>query len=985
MDLPSILLASLNPSTRSQAEATLTSLSSSQPQFLISLLQLVLQPSQQIQARQAAAVYFKNTVKRRWNAEVTEEQPIIIEDKLMLRSQLVPAMVSLSNPTDKLLRAQLADAVGVVAVVDFPEQWQGLISQLVAHLSPSDFSVNICVLETAHSIFSPWRSQMRSNELFATINFAVEQFQDAFFSLFSTTASLLLSSTDLPDLSLIAQAQSLLIQIYLDMTFHDIPPKFEDSIAQFWGAAGVDATDGAFLMFLRWDPPQLRGDDEDPTPTTPQLFKTTILELAEVFVFKYNELISARVPSFVRAVWELIGTSGPAVREDVMVAQAIKFLSVCAKSGLYSSLFKEQETVRGLVDRIVVPSMGLREHEVEQFEDDPLEYIRRDLSSNTEGGATRRHAASELVRALVSIGLDAEVTKIVQSYIEIALQQYGQNPAENWKSKDRAIYLLTAIASQASTSQHGVTSTNSLVDIIRFFSDNIYRDLSADMGAVHPILQVDAIRFLHTFRYQLTKEQLTSVLPLLIRHLASSSYVCYTYAAITIERILFIKSGRVMMFNHIDIQAFTTEVLNALFERIASHVTPEKVAENEYLMKCAMRVIITAKQGLLSGYADILSKLVGILGIISKNPSNPLFNQYTFESVSALLRYVALADAAAVTAFEAALFGPFTFILQQDIDQFIPYVFQILSQMLEVHSATLPDVYRSLLPLLLTPPVWQQKGNIPALTRLVSAFLRKDAVRIEAEGQLKTIIAIIQQRLLPSKINDQYGFELMKAVVETVKPTTLSGPYYTGMITAAFTRLQTSKTDKYAYALMVWFLGTMALPVEGLGPHFVVGEVEKVQAGIWGQLFGGVILPEIPKTRKSDAKAVVVGTTRLLTESSVMLMPQATELWQKTFVALEQLLSQSETVTKDVEDDDPDAALTAIDFEEQTAGYQAAFSKLAASAPARVDPVAYVQDPISFAKQELAKATSANPTVRSSLSTLPRTAWTGGLLSGHPF
>lgn len=153
MDLPAILLASLNPSTRSQAEATLTSLSSTEPQFLVSLLQLVLQPAQQIQARQAAAVYFKNTVKRRWNAEVrdggcgrrvlrtitgcrvtdslrgqvTEEQPIGDDEKILLRSQLVPAMVSLSNPTDKLLRAQLADAVGVVAAVDFPTQWQDLI------------------------------------------------------------------------------------------------------------------------------------------------------------------------------------------------------------------------------------------------------------------------------------------------------------------------------------------------------------------------------------------------------------------------------------------------------------------------------------------------------------------------------------------------------------------------------------------------------------------------------------------------------------------------------------------------------------------------------------------------------------------------------------------------------------------------------------------------------------------------------------------
>jgi hypothetical protein len=42
---------------------------------------------------------------------------------------------------------------------------------------------------------------------------------------------------------------------------------------------------------------------------------------------------------------------------------------------------------------------------------------------------------------------------------------------------------------------------------------------------------------------QLTKEQLLSVLPQLVRHLSSDNYVAYTHAAITIERVLFIKRG----------------------------------------------------------------------------------------------------------------------------------------------------------------------------------------------------------------------------------------------------------------------------------------------------------------------------------------------------------------------------------------------------------------------------------------------------------
>ncbi|KAG8908300.1 importin-alpha export receptor [Tulasnella sp. 403] len=954
MSLPELLLASLSPATRSQAEQTLTNLSTTQPQFLTSLLGLVLESSQPLQARQAAAVYFKNAIKRRWNAEDNEELPIDPAEKTLLRSRLVPAMISLSSPSDKLLRAQVADAVGLVAAVDFPERWPDLLKV-----------ASIVTTQPA-------------------------------------TANTLLSGSTASNLETVAQAQNLLTSIYLDLTFHDIPPMFEDSVAAFFGAQGPDPDDGFFLRFLRWDPPALKGDPEDPVPTEPMRIKATILELCEMFTLKYNELLEARVPAFVRAVWELIGASGESVREDVHVAQAIKFLSVTAKTGLYTPLFSEDATLQGLAERIIVPSMPLRglallsmpheqylivlpltEHEIDQFEDDPLEYIRRDLSISTEGGSTRRHAASELIRALVSIGLEAKITAIVQGYISLGLQNYAQNPSGNWKSKDTAIFLLTAIASQSFTTQHGVTSTNALVDIIKFFSENVAQDLSADLPSVHPILQVDAIRFLYTFRYQLTKEQLTSVLPLLIRHLASANYVCYTYAAITIERILFMKTGKTPTFNFTDIEPYANNILTALFARMEIGGTPEKVAENEYLMKCAMRVIITSKHTLTATYPAILGRLVEILGIISKNPSNPLFNQYTFESLSALLRFVSLADSSSITQFEAALFGPFTIILQQDIDQFIPYVFQILAQMLETHSATLPEPYRALLPLLLTPPVWAQKGNIPALVRLVNAFLLKDVAKMETEGQLKTVIAIVQQRLIPSKLNDQYGFELIQTLVRTIPPSLLSTVYFGAILNALFTRLQTSKTDKFTYSMAHLVFFVICLKGEGLSADFVVSEVEKVQAGIWAQLFKGIILPEVSKTRTRDTKVIAVGLTRLLTESQYMLAPQAAEMWHNAFQALETLISSPKVVSGDVDDDDPDVALTAIDYEEQTAGYQAAFSRLAASQPAQFDAASYTKDAVAYTKQELQNALGRDPRIRSLLTSLPTSAWARSLLLGQ--
>jgi exportin-2 (importin alpha re-exporter) len=48
---------------------------------------------------------------------------------------------------------------------------------------------------------------------------------------------------------------------------------------------------------------------------------------------------------------------------------------------------------------------------------------------------------------------EADVTNIIKNYITSFLQDYSSNPADKWKSKDTAIYLLTSIASRGSTQQ----------------------------------------------------------------------------------------------------------------------------------------------------------------------------------------------------------------------------------------------------------------------------------------------------------------------------------------------------------------------------------------------------------------------------------------------------------------------------------------------------------------------------------------------------
>ncbi|KAL5476389.1 CSE1_5 [Sanghuangporus weigelae] len=119
-----------------------------------------------------------------------------------------------------------------------------------------------------------------------------------------------------------------------------------------------------------------------------------------------------------------------------------------------------------------------------------------------------------------------------------------------------------------------------------------------------------------------------------------------------------------------------------------------EIAENDYLIKCVMRVILTARTMLVLTYQNILQHLIGVLGAIAKSPSNSKFYQY--ETVSALIRFTVATSPVSLSTFEKNLFGPFTIILQQDINEITPGVSEIALQMLELHCGEILVRYRSL-------------------------------------------------------------------------------------------------------------------------------------------------------------------------------------------------------------------------------------------------------------------------------------------------
>jgi hypothetical protein len=55
----------------------------------------------------------------------------------------------------------------------------------------------------------------------------------------------------------------------------------------------------------------------------------------------------------------------------------------------------------------------------------------------------------------------------------LLLQEHAANPAEGWRAKDCAVYLVMAVTVKGRTGEKGATTTRQLVDVGEFFASQV--------------------------------------------------------------------------------------------------------------------------------------------------------------------------------------------------------------------------------------------------------------------------------------------------------------------------------------------------------------------------------------------------------------------------------------------------------------------------------------------------------------------------------
>jgi exportin-2 (importin alpha re-exporter) len=237
-----------------------------------------------------------------------------------------------------------------------------------------------------------------------------------------------------------------------------------------------------------------------------------------------------------------------------------------------------------------------------------------------------------------------------------------------------------------------------------------------------------------------------------------------------------------------------------------------------------MRVLIFIGDGVLPITDIVLGGLINIIKVIRHNPSNPRFQYYMFEAIGALIRYAGPTQSAML---EEKLYDPFAVVLKEAVDEFMPYVFQLFAALLEANpSGQLTQYYQDLLGLIILPTVWETKGNVPALVRLLTSMIPRDVQRI-TEKLLEPILGIFQ-KLISTKVHESLAFDLIETIIASI-PLEALKQYFHTIISLMLTRLSSSKTENLQQRFIVFYHFISARQDKGMGADFFIAVSDQVQ------------------------------------------------------------------------------------------------------------------------------------------------------------
>lgn len=919
---------SQDPSQRRAAEQFLGQVEGNE-NYPVLLLTLLTRDEAQVpkNIKLAASIHLKNLIKRNWVVDEDGTNRISTNDRVVVKREIVDLMLRSSEGVQR----QLSQAISIIGKSDFPHQWSDLIPYMAEKFKSGDFNIISGVLQTSYSVMERYEYENKSDDLWREIKFVLDNFAQPLTNLLVELMKA--AGENLNNAAALRMIFSSLVsvgQLFLALNSQDLPEFFEDNMAVWMEH---------FLTLLNFTSPLLVSSDDEMGVL--EQVKSQVCKNITLYAGKYREEFEPFIENFVTAAWNLLSNTPLDIKYDQMVSLAIQFLCAVAERDHSKGLFENEQVLSGICEKVILPNMHLRSCDEELFVDSPDGWVAQELEgANTE---TRRRAAVDFVRVL-SRHFEARMTQVFGQYVQSMLATYAEKPTECWRNKVAAIYLVTTLSAKGQTARHGTTKVNELVNITEFYQGHILPELQNQDVNHLPILKAEAVKYVISFRSVLPFEAVKVCVPDMIRILTAESAVVHTYAADAINKIFLLRVNGQLAVQRSDV----SPLAGTLYGNLLGVLAKEGSAQNEYIMKTIATVTNIIEGDLMQHAGVVVPQLVLKLQHVVKNTVKPHFVHYLFETLSLVIKTVCGTVDGAVGEFDRNLFPIFQEILQNELESLIPYIFQIISLLLERQKGEVPEAYLSLLPFLVMPVLWERPGYVAPMVRLLQAYVEKAHGQIVQMGKLEAVLGVFN-KLNASKTNDHEGFYLIQCMLLHMPKEVLEN-YWNQIFTIMFRRLTSSKTTKYVRSLLVFF----SLFACQHSAARLIQIIDTLQANMFGMVVDRLIVPDLQKVAGDiDKKICAVGLSNALAEPMVY-SGAYRDRWGTILEAVVRLLECPE-----------DSSLPAGEHfieVEDIPSFQGSSNRLKHAMRGESDPLkGQIDNPQVYLAQRLAQVSQANP------------------------
>lgn len=422
-------------------------------------------------------------------------------------------------------------------------------------------------------------------------------------------------------------------------------------------------------------------------------------------------------------------------------------------------------------------------------------------------------------------------------------------------------------------------------------------------SAQNNIYLLSVLKFIYCFKEVITYEDINVLFEFLEYMLYNEKVMVHNYSCLCINKMLS--------------QKVNSALLNVISDKVVNHILARllfllkyEVSQrilNEYVLTSILRIFIVFPNEANGYYLVVLLLLNDIVNAIVNDTYNPIFNHYMFELITVLVSLIYKSQRIEhIQQVESAIITTFARILQNFIHDFIPYIFQILSIIID-NSVVLQDIHVNILTNLYQLDIWKSSvGNANGIMCVLKSFFKKyNLFQDIIKSNMQELFNIYYYCLSNKKLTMD-SFQIIITIFVYL-PIDAYLIFVKPLLVLLFNFVQQYKNDiikiKVMHALSIFILKTNA--------DIFVNTVEEIQTGLIMNVIRSLYMNILDKVINVNEKIVIfLALTKIVNNDRVKNDPLVVEVLEcinKNMTQTELEMKKTKTKEKnELDKDDTD-------------------------------------------------------------------------------